>query len=67
MLRKREGCDYKKPADQGAYKGKQICYREGDDKYARLYDDQPIVTWTVAIAVSLVEAYVYTTHSQIAF
>ncbi|KAI4280681.1 MAG: hypothetical protein L6R38_004257 [Xanthoria sp. 2 TBL-2021] len=59
MLRKREGCDYKKPADQGAYKGKQICYREGDDKYARLYDDQPIVTWTVAIAVSLVEAVTF--------
>ncbi|KAL8751167.1 MAG: hypothetical protein Q9199_006609 [Rusavskia elegans] len=59
MLRKHEGCDYKNPAEQGAYKGKQICYRKGDDKYARLYDDQPIVTWTVAIAVSLVEAVTF--------
>ena len=32
--------------------------RRGDDDYAVPYDDQPIVTWTVAIVVSLIEAYV---------
>ncbi|KAL8852434.1 MAG: hypothetical protein Q9221_002664 [Calogaya cf. arnoldii] len=54
MLRPRGGCDFKAPAEDGAFKGKQFCLR-GDDYY-KLYDDQPIVTWYIAIAVSLVEA-----------
>ena len=59
MLRPRDGCDAKRPAEEGPLKGKQFCLREGDKNYAVLYDDQPITTWYIAIAASLVEAYVF--------
>lgn len=58
MLRPRAGCDAKRSPPDGPLKGKQFCVRRGDDDYAVPYDDQPIVTWTVAIVVSLIEAYV---------
>lgn len=60
MLRPRAGCDAKRSPPDGPLKGKQFCLRRGDDDYAVPYDDQPIVTWTVAIVVSLIEAYVPT-------
>ncbi|KAL8639663.1 MAG: hypothetical protein Q9226_008846 [Calogaya cf. arnoldii] len=56
MLRPREGCEIKGPVPDGEYKGQQVCGRMGDTKYARLFNDQPIVTWYIAIAVSLIEA-----------
>ncbi|KAI4226064.1 MAG: hypothetical protein LQ349_006947 [Xanthoria aureola] len=56
MLRPRAGCDAKRSPPDGPLKGKQFCLRRGDDDYAVPYDDQPIVTWTVAIVVSLIEA-----------
>ncbi|KAL8840800.1 MAG: hypothetical protein Q9176_003647 [Flavoplaca citrina] len=56
MLRPREGCDFKEAAPEGSYKGQDICFRTGDDDFAILFDDQPITTWYIAIAASLVEA-----------
>ncbi|KAL8879936.1 MAG: hypothetical protein Q9192_008129, partial [Flavoplaca navasiana] len=56
MLRPREGCDFKEAAPEGSYKGQDFCLRRGDDDFAILFDDQPITTWYIAIAASLVEA-----------
>lgn len=59
MLRPRQGCDIKEAATEGSYRGQDVCFRRGDDDFAILFDDQPITTWYIAIAASLVEAYVF--------
>ncbi|KAI4270486.1 MAG: hypothetical protein LQ337_006648 [Flavoplaca oasis] len=56
MLRPRQGCDIKEAATEGSYRGQDVCFRRGDDDFAILFDDQPITTWYIAIAASLVEA-----------
>ncbi|KAL8909005.1 MAG: hypothetical protein Q9207_000456 [Kuettlingeria erythrocarpa] len=58
MLRPREGCGQKRAPDQGSDKGIQYCRPLGstDENAWKRYNDQPIVTWNVAIAVSLIEA-----------
>ncbi|KAL8998403.1 MAG: hypothetical protein Q9169_002531 [Polycauliona sp. 2 TL-2023] len=59
MLRPREGCDYQDSPRDGPFKDQNFCFRNGDDKDHGLHSNQPIVTWTVAIVVSLIEASRY--------
>ncbi|KAL8921345.1 MAG: hypothetical protein Q9172_004073 [Xanthocarpia lactea] len=65
MLRPRGGCQWKDAVPTGRgniFEGQQACwkYQEGrEGEFIHLYDDQPIVTWTVAIVLSLIEAVTF--------
>ncbi|KAL8858539.1 MAG: hypothetical protein Q9178_004833 [Gyalolechia marmorata] len=67
MLRPRGGCQWKDEVPTGRnnmFEGQQACwkYQEGrEGEFIHLYDDQPIVTWTVAIVLSLIEAVTFIT------
>lgn len=56
MLRPREGCEQKRAPDDGPRI--QFCRPAGstDENAWKEYNNQPIVTWNIAIAISLIEA-----------
>ncbi len=58
MLRPREGCEVKHTPGEGRDKGIELCWPANakDGQIGKRYADQPIVTWNIAIAISLVEA-----------
>ncbi|KAL8746547.1 MAG: hypothetical protein Q9184_007730, partial [Pyrenodesmia sp. 2 TL-2023] len=55
MLRPRGGCEQKHPPTIGDDTKSQYCWNDAW-KDGKKYDDQPIVTWNIAIAISLIEA-----------
>ncbi|KAL8805770.1 MAG: hypothetical protein Q9223_003835 [Gallowayella weberi] len=62
MLRPRGGCENKGAIEKGKgyqFEGQQACYRTDNGDYMRLYSDQPIKTWIVAIALALIEAVTF--------
>ncbi|KAL8832810.1 MAG: hypothetical protein Q9170_004732 [Blastenia crenularia] len=55
MLRPRGGCENKHKPTEGTDLNSQYCWNDAW-KNGKKYDDQPIKTWDVGIAVALIEA-----------